>query len=95
MFRLSCRWVHFEKIVKTLVEQNTHYIDKDKLQTYAKDDCLITDEDEFITMMNFYHDLGVIIKHRSTVILKAQWLIDLFRQLITIPRFDDAVRNTK
>ncbi|CAH3140179.1 unnamed protein product [Porites lobata] len=38
-------------------------------------------------MVNFYHDLGIIIEHRSTVILSTQWLIDLFGQLITIPDF--------
>ena len=66
-----------------------------QLQTYAKDVCFITDKEEFITMLNFYHDLGIIIKHGSTVVLKAQWLIDLFRQLITIPHFNNMVRNTK
>ena len=45
-------------------------------------------------MVNFYHDLGIINKHRSTVILSTQWLIDLFGQLITIPDFTKMVRNT-
>ena len=44
-------------------------------------------------MVNFYHDLRIIIKHRSTVILSARWLIDLFGQLITIPDFTKMVRN--
>ena len=44
-------------------------------------------------MVNFYHDLGIIIKHRGTVILSAKWLIDLFGQLITIPDFTKRVRN--
>jgi len=55
--------------------------------------CFIEDEDQFHTMLNFYHDLGMIVKHRSTVILKAQWLIDLFKKLITIPPFNKAVRK--
>ena len=42
-------------------------------------------------MVNFYHDLRIIIKHRSTVILSARWLIDLFGQLITIPDFTKMV----
>ena len=44
-------------------------------------------------MLNFYHDLGMIIKHGSTVVLQAQWLIDIFKQLITIPRYKNMVRK--
>ena len=44
-------------------------------------------------MLNFYHDLGVIVKHGNTVILQAEWLIKLFKQLITLRRFDDMVRR--
>jgi len=41
-------------------------------------------------MLNFYHDLGVIVKHGRTVVLQAQWLIDLFKQLITVRPFHEA-----
>ena len=44
-------------------------------------------------MLNFYHDLGVIVKHGNTVILQAEWLIKLFKQLITLRKFDDMVRR--
>ena len=75
--------------------QRIHYKTVEQLQTSARDDCFIDDDDEFQTMLNFYHDLGLIIKHRSTVVLEAKWLIDLFKELITIPRFDKAVREKK
>lgn len=65
----------------------------EELQTYAKEKCFIDDEDQFHAMLIFYHNLGMIVKHRSTVILKAQWLIQLFKMLITIPPFDKAVGN--
>lgn len=44
-------------------------------------------------MLNFYHDLGVIVKHGNTVILQAEWLIKLFKQLITLRKFDNMVRR--
>ena len=44
-------------------------------------------------MLNFYHDLGVIVKHGNTVILQAEWLIKLFKQLITLRKFNDMVRR--
>ena len=44
-------------------------------------------------MLDFYHDLGMIVKHRNTVVLRAQWLIDVFKQLITVRSFRDMVRD--
>ena len=73
--------------------QRIHYTTVEQLQISAGEDCLIDDDDEFQTMLNFYHDLGLIIKHRSTVVLETKWLIDLFKGLITIPHFDEAVRK--
>lgn len=69
-------------------------MDIDQLVTVAKDKCRIGDEEELSTMLNFYHDLGVIVKHGRTVVLQAQWLIDLFKQLITVRPFDEVVSNT-
>ena len=71
-----------------------YYLSITKLRIYAKKKCFIDDKEEFTTMVNFYHDLRIIIKHRSTVILSTQWLIDLFGQLITIPDFMKMVGNT-
>ena len=87
------RWFNFEKVIETLVAENIYHMQLEQLQTYAKEVCFIEDEEEFNTMLNFYHNLGMIVKHRNTVVLKAQWLIDLFRQLITIPPFDKVVRR--
>ena len=86
------RWVHFEKVIDDLVAQAIYYRSLEQLQTHAKE-FYIEDEEEFNTMVNFYHDLGMIVKHRETVVLKAQWLIDLFKQVITIPHFEKMVRN--
>ncbi|KAJ7384884.1 hypothetical protein OS493_019564, partial [Desmophyllum pertusum] len=85
---IPVRWFNFEKVVEALVAKNIYHMNLEQLQTYAKEVCFIEDEDQFHLMLNYYHDLGMIVKHRSTVILKAQWLIDLFKKLITIPPFD-------
>ena len=93
---LLTRWIHFEKVINALLSKPKpdYYLSITKLLTHAKEKCFIEDEKEFTTMVNFYHDLGIIIKHRSTVILSTQWLINLFGQLITIPDFNKIVRNT-
>ena len=95
MFLLPFRWLNFEKVVDALLSKQIYHLNVEQLKIVARDKRFIADEEEFNIMLNFYHDLGIIIKHGSTVILKAQWLIDLFRQLITIPNFDDMVRNAK
>ncbi|KAJ7358691.1 hypothetical protein OS493_022129 [Desmophyllum pertusum] len=81
------RWLNFEKVLEALVAEHIYHMNLEQLQRYAREVCFIDDEDEFTTLVNFYHDIGLIIKHCRTVVLKAQWLIDLFRQLITIPPF--------
>ena len=78
-------------MVEALIAKQILHINLVQLQSYAKKHCSIEDTDEFAGMISFYHGLGMIIKHRSTVVLKVQWLIDLLNQLITIPHFDKMV----
>ena len=92
---LSFRWFLFEKVIEALIAQQIYHGHLKQLQNYAKQHCFIEDADEFAGMISFYHGLGMIIKHRSTVALKAQWLIDLLKQLITIPHFDEMVIKLK
>ena len=65
----------------------------DNLLTVTRQVCHIDDKEELTAMLNFYHDLGVIVKHGHTVVLQAQWLIDLFKRLITVRPFDEMVRR--
>ena len=85
------RWFNFERVVDALVAKQTYFMDLDRLRSVIKQFCQIEDEEEVTTMLHFYHDLGVIVKHGRTVVLQAQWLIDLFKQLLTVPPFDEAV----
>lgn len=66
-------------------------MDFDQLLTVTKKVCEIDDKEEMMAMLNFYHDLGVIVKYGRTVVLQAQWLIDLFKRLITVKPFDEMV----
>ena len=94
MLTLLLRWFLFEKVIQALVTQfNTYSLKLKQLNLIIQRFCFIDDELEVDAMLNFYHDLGVIVRHRSTVVLQAQWLIDLFRQLITIRSYESMVRN--
>ena len=85
------RWFNFERAVDALVAKQIYFMDLDELLSVIRQVCRIKAEEEVTTMLNLYHDLGVIVKHGQTVVLQAQWLIDLFKQLITVRPFDEAV----
>nr|XP_058942270.1 uncharacterized protein LOC131770568 [Pocillopora verrucosa] len=87
--KIPVRWFLFEKVIEALLAKQIYYRNLQQLEHYARKDCFMKDAKEFEAMISFYHGLGMIIKHRSTVVLKAQWLIDLFKQLITIPPFNE------
>ena len=74
-----------------MVAANIHYLGLKDLRTIVRKVCFIEDVKEMETMLDFYHDLGIIVKHRNTVILQSQWLIDIFRKLITVAHFNDMV----
>ena len=84
-------WFNFERAVDALVAKQTYVMELDQLQSVIRHVCHIEDEEGVTAMLNFYHDLGVIVKHGRTVVLQAQWLIDLFKRLITVRPFDEAV----
>ncbi|KAL9972489.1 hypothetical protein ACROYT_G018801 [Oculina patagonica] len=83
------RWFTFEKEVEALIAKETYHMDLEQLLAVTRRVCRIDDEEELTAMLNFYHDLGVIVKHGHTVVLQAQWLVDLFKQLITVRPFDE------
>ena len=91
---MAFRWFNFEQVVKALIAKKVFYLNLDQLQDIIQRVCFIKDKDELATMLDFYHDLGMIVRHRNTVVLRAQWLIEVFRQLITIRSFNEMVSET-
>ena len=92
-FYFVFRWFNFEKVVKALTAKKWCYLPLEQLQGIIRRFCFIEDEDEVATMLDFYHDLGLIVRHGNTVVLRAQWLIEVFRQLITIRSFNKMVKT--
>ena len=71
-----------------------------QIREVAKEEGIFA-KDEFKTMLQFYHDLGVIVYYgglgtldntlRNTVILKPQWLVDMFKRIITVRDLEQQV----
>ena len=74
-----------------MIAKKVYFSNLEQLQGIIQKVCFIEEEDEIATLLDFYHDLGVIVKYRDTVVLQAQWLINVFKQLITIRPFDEMV----
>ena len=76
-----------------MTAKKVNYLPLEQLQGIIRRFCFIEDEDEAATMLDFYHDLGMIVRHGNTVVLRAQWLIEVFKQLITIRSFNKMVKT--
>ena len=92
---LPLKWLKFEKTVKDKVERDKEYHMKvEKARDLARSECFIRDDTQLDTMLNFYHDLGVVINHGNTVVLERRWLISVFKSLITIRPYHDQVSHS-
>ncbi|XP_053395544.1 uncharacterized protein LOC123523775 [Mercenaria mercenaria] len=91
--RMPIRWIRFEQEINTLKTQGTHYASYDQV-TEVAGHLGVSDYREVMTMLEFYHDLGTIVYYgsgksaidnllRNTVILDPQWLVDMFKHVIS------------
>ncbi|XP_041466126.1 probable serine/threonine-protein kinase roco4 [Lytechinus variegatus] len=87
---IPIRWLLFEK---ALAADKIHYMSLDETKELTRN-VGVESEHELLAMLTFYHELGYIVYYgdiddkesllRDIVILNPQWLIDVFKQVITI-----------
>ena len=87
---LPVKWFNFEKVVKKLAGE-TFFMTLKEISQVAKQECFIDDDKQLDAMLNYYHDLGLIVRFSDTVVLNIQWLINLFKKLITTCTFEEQV----
>ena len=102
--KIPIKWLKFEEALKYKSETGQPFILLDEARKIARDECGINDEQQFETSLNFLHDRRILIhfddtaKLKDMVILDPQWLINLFRKVITVKRYErksDDVQNCK
>ena len=77
---------YFFQVIAVLTEKEEMFsVQVDELKNIARAVCGVMTDKEFDEMLSYYHDLGVVARHRNLVVLKAQWLVDQFKKLIVIP----------
>ncbi|XP_072030545.1 uncharacterized protein [Amphiura filiformis] len=90
---IPLRWLKFEKSVAEAINEGQHFMKLAQVQAMSRD-LGIQSDTELFTMLHFYHDLGTIIYFggndnnnrclQEMVILDPQWLIDIFKRIITV-----------
>ena len=95
---LPVKWFNFENAMKISAAEK-FFLSLDEVRNVAQQECFIEDDKQLDAMLNYYHDLGVIVRFNDTVVIDTQWLINLFKKLITVCPYRDQVcylkNNTK
>ncbi|XP_078371564.1 uncharacterized protein LOC144655214 isoform X2 [Oculina patagonica] len=87
---LPVKWFNFEKAVKNLAGEK-FFMTLEEIGQVAQQECFIDDDKQLDAMLNYYHDLGLIVRFKDTVVVNTQWLINLFKKLITTCPFQEQV----
>ena len=91
---IPIKWLRFEEAMKSKSETGKPFISLNDAKKIASEECKIVDDQQFNTLMNFLHDQRILIHFGDTpvlermVILNPQWLIDLFKRVITVKCYD-------
>ena len=90
---IPLRWLKYEKVLRLLREEGYWSIPIERARQIASDQCGIDNDKEFRILLNFLHDQRILIHFSDTanlekmVILSPQWLIDIFKEVITVKHF--------
>lgn len=91
---IPIKWLKYEKAVRAMLERGHKWISLEEAKKIALEECEISNDEQFETMLNFLHDLRILIHFDDTpqlnkmVILDPQWLIDVFKKVITITPYE-------
>ena len=96
---IPIKWVKYEEALQGVLDEGHKWITIEHAKRIASEVCRIHDDQEFVTVLNFLHDQGILIHFDDTVELKKlvvldpQWLIDVFKTVITVKRYDQQERG--
>ena len=91
---IPIKWLRYEKALQARRKGGDKWIPLDSAKQIAFEECNITDEKQFRTLLDFLHDQRILIHFSDTpkldelVVLDPQWLIDVFKKVITIKPYD-------
>ena len=89
---IPLKWLKYEKVLRILSKEGYKWIPIGKARQIAVEECGINGDEQFQTLLNFLHDQRVLIHFNESpeldnmVVLSPQWLIDIFKEVITVKR---------
>ena len=98
---IPIKWLKYEKALQVLLDEGHKSITIEHAEQIASEVCQIRDHQEFVTALNFLHDQRILIHFDDTVelnklvVLDPQWLIGVFKAVITIKPFRHQERGFK
>ncbi|XP_044178338.1 uncharacterized protein LOC114973253 isoform X2 [Acropora millepora] len=96
---IPVKWLKYEEALQAVLDYGHKCITIEQAKRIASEVCKIHDDEEFVTVLNFLHDQRIIIHFDDTVelnklvVLDPQWLIDVFKTVITVKRYDQQERG--
>ena len=96
---IPVKWLKYEKALQAVLDYGHKCITIEHAKRIASEVCKIHEEEEFVTVLNFLHDQRILIHFDDTVelnklvVLDPQWLIDVFKTVITVKRYDQEERG--
>ena len=91
---IPIKWLKYEKTLQVTLKEGHKWISLEMAKQIASEVCTIDDEQEFLTLLNFLHDQRILIHFDDTsvlnhlVVLDTQWLVDVFKKVITVKPCD-------
>ena len=98
---IPLKWLKYENALHLLSKEGYNWVPIEKARQIAAEECGICDDNQFRTLLNFLHDQRVLIHFtespelENVVILSPQWLIDVFKKVITFKGWEDVEDDFK
>ena len=96
---IPIKWLKYEKAVGVMLGDGYKWISLDDARKIALEVCEIYSDEQFEALLTFLHDQRILIHFDDTpelnkmVILDLQWLIDVFKKIITVTPYKSNERK--
>ena len=87
---IPIKWLKYEKALEMLKNNGYKWISLAQAKHVMSKVCNINGDDKMLTLLNFLHDLRLLIHFddakelNDVVVLDPEWLIDVFKEVITV-----------
>ena len=98
---IPIKWLKYEKALQGTARNGHKWISLSMAKEIASKVCKIDNDQEFLTLLNFLHDQRILLHFDDTpmldqlVILDPQWLVDVFKTVITVKPYDQEESEVK